>query len=320
MRPSRRTVGIVAGLVASLAGVSLGAQDTTLRYRWTKGEVVRYRTTTQTDMTMSGIPGMGDMNVTTSMVQVTKMVTDSVAADGTATVKVTYESVKMSMSIPMMGDVVFDSANPAAAAGNPIAEGLKPLGALVGQEFTITSSPLGKILKIDGLGPIFDKVKAQLEASGAGAGGLGGANNLSSILSEDAQRSTMQQASAPFPEKPIKAGESWDNSFKIPNPFGQQLVAYKYTLKDVTGDTARIMTAATVKPDGPATPMGPMTVTMGDGTGQGEITFDVKSGRARKTVSTLSMPLAMAMAAPDGTNINLQATTKTTTTVELIEK
>jgi hypothetical protein len=147
-----------------------------------------------------------------------------------------------------------------------------------------------------------------------------GGNNLSAFLNEDAQRQMLQQGSAPFPEKPIKPGESWDNTYKAPNPFGNQLVSYKYTLKDVTGGVARIAIAGSVKPDGPPGAMGPMTVTMGDGTVQGETLFDVKLGRARKSVFTTSMPLTMVMAAPDGTNLNIQAASKSTTTVEPIEK
>ena len=51
-----------------------------------------------------------------------------------------------------------------------------------------------------------------------------------------------------------------------------------------------------------------------------EVTFDVKLGRLRKMVTTLAMPMTMSMTGPDGSNINLQASSKATTTVELIEK
>jgi hypothetical protein len=320
MNASRRTSRILVGLSAALvASAALTAQDTTLRYRFTKGEVLRYRSVTQTDMVMSGLPGMGDMNIATTMTNVMKTVTDSVAADGTATVKVTYESMKMAMSIPMMGDVTYDTAAP-PPDGNPITDAFKPLSALVGQEFTMVMSALGKIQKVDGLKPILDKVKAQAESVPGGAAGMPGGNNLQAFLSEDAQVQMLQQGSAPFPDKPVKAGDTWENSYKSPNPMGNQLIAYKYTLKDVAGGTARIALAGTVKPDGPAAPMGPMTVTMGDGTAQGETMFDTKLGRARKTVVTVSMPLSMVMAAPDGTNLNLQAASKSTTTIELIEK
>jgi hypothetical protein len=63
-----------------------------------------------------------------------------------------------------------------------------------------------------------------------------------------------------------------------------------------------------------------MTVTVGEGTSQGEMLFDVKAGRVRKATGTLSVPMSMRMSAPDGTDIAIQAAQKTTSTMELIEK
>ena len=309
MTRSRRSLGsILFALVALLSSASLAAQDVALRYRWTKGEEQRYRTTTQTDMVMSGIPGMGDMTVVTTMVQVTKMVADDVAADGTATIRMVYESVKMNMAMPMMGEVSYDSAAP-PAAGNPLTDALKPLGALVGEPFTIVVSVSGKVLKIDGLTPILDKARAGL-ASAAGAAGFGGGGDVNTILSDASQRATLEQSFVPMPDKPLKVGETWKNAFKIPNPFGAQAASQVFTLKEATGATARIAAAGTMKPEGAPGAMGPMTVTMGDGTSQGDITFNVKLGRMQKMTSVLVMPLSMSMAAPDGTNLSIQASSK----------
>jgi hypothetical protein len=245
------------------------------------------------------------------------MVANDVAADGTATLRMSYESLKMTMNIPMVGDVAYDSADPSASVG-PIADSLKPLGALVGQAFTMVVSPAGKVMKIDGLGPIIEKARAGLVAATGGAGGLGG-SDINSILNEDSQRSQLEQIFPALPDKPAKVGETWNNAYKIPNPFGTQAVSQVYTLK-ATGATTQISLTGTIKPDGAPGAMGPMTVSMGDGKSSGDITFDAKLGRVRKMVTTLSMPLSMSMAAPDGTNISLQANTKTTTTLELIEK
>src|SRR5262245_37716772 len=100
----RRTLStLFVALVAVAASASLAAQDT-LRYQWTKGATRSYRNTTETNMVMSGVPGMGDLNVTNTMVRITNLVANDVAADGTATLKVVFESIKMNMSVPMMGD------------------------------------------------------------------------------------------------------------------------------------------------------------------------------------------------------------------------
>lgn len=319
MDASRRSFRIALLVLAALvSSATLAAQDVTLRYRWTKGEEVRYRTTQQTDMQMSGLPGMGDMNIAMTMVQVNKMVVDDVAADGSATLRNSFESIKMSMNVPMMGEVTYDSANPAASAGNPISEALaKTVGAMAGETITMVVAANGKVGKIDGLAKVVEKIKAGASSAGASMG-LGG---MDAFMSEEGLRGTIDQTFSLLPDKPIKVGETWKNEYKIPGAGGAaQLVAASYTLKAHNNALATVVSTGTSKATGPASAMGPMTVTVGEGTSQGEMLFDVKAGRVRKATGTLSVPMSMRMSAPDGTDIAIQAAQKTTSTMELIEK
>ena len=107
-------------LIAGLTGIA-SAQPVTLRYKWTKGEEVKYRVTQQTTATVSGLPdGMGNMNVETTMAQVIRSVVKDVAADGVVTVEQVYESIRTDINSPM-ARVTFDSANSDAAADvNPM--------------------------------------------------------------------------------------------------------------------------------------------------------------------------------------------------------
>jgi hypothetical protein len=308
-------------LAALVSSATLAAQDVPLRYRWTKGEEVRYRTTQQMDMQMTGLPGMGDMNIGMTTVQINKFNVEDVAADGTATLRNTFESIKISMAVPMMGEVAYDSANPSAAAGNPISDALaKTLGAMAGETITMVVAPHGKVGKIDGLAKLVEKMKAGASA-GLSSMGLGGAD---AMMTEDGQRATLEQTFSLLPEKPIKVGETWKNSYTMPGSTGGQTVAVTYTLKaqETTGGSAIARIASTGTSKGSAAPgnMGPMTVTVGDGASTGETLFDVKAGRVRKATGTMSLPMTMRMSAPDGTDISLQAAQKVTTTMELIEK
>jgi hypothetical protein len=321
MNASRRSFRI-AGLFAAalVSGATLAAQDLTLRYRWTKGEEMRYRNTVQTDMQMSGLPGMGDMNVSMTMVQVNRLLVEDVAADGTATIRSTYESIKMTMSVPMMGDVTYDSTQPQASSGNPMADAIgKTVGALAGETFTMAVAPNGNVGKIDGLARLVEKTKAGASATGS-AMGMG---NMDAFISEEGQRSMIEQSFTLLPDKPVKAGEAWKNEFKVMGATGSQVVSAGYTLtgQETVGGhpIARVATTGTIKP-GPAGAMGPMSVTMADGTSQGEMLFDVKLGRIRKATGTSTQPLSMRMTAPDGTDISIQAVQKTTATMELVEK
>ena len=80
---------------------SASAQSVTLRYRWTKGESLTYRMVMQTSSSVTGMPGINEMKIDQTMTQVIKMTTVDVAEDGTATLRETFESLKMEMAGPM---------------------------------------------------------------------------------------------------------------------------------------------------------------------------------------------------------------------------
>ena len=63
-----KTLYTGALILTLLCGSSIAArQDVTLRYRWTKGDALRYRVTQQTTTTINGIPGMDNLTVEQSI-------------------------------------------------------------------------------------------------------------------------------------------------------------------------------------------------------------------------------------------------------------
>jgi hypothetical protein len=324
MNSSRRTLAVALfALIALGAAPILRAQGVSLKYRWTKGEVLNYRSTIKSHVVMSGVPGMGEMTVGTTITQMTKMTTEDVAADGSATVRNLIESMKMEMATPM-GTMTYDSAAPAAAGGDPMMDAFaKSIGVMVGESFTMVMTPAGKVLKIDGMSKILEKAKANAPEAVAALGAAGG---LEAMMGDDAQRSSLEQTFVGFPAAPVKTGETWKSEVKIPNAFGAMTAAFTFTMKGVTTEAGRevaqIANAGTIKATAGGAPgvMGPMTVTMGDGTSTGEALFDVKRGRMQKATTVVNLPMTMSMASPDGTNISLQAASTITTTIELIEK
>jgi|SoiMethySBSTD1v2_1073268.scaffolds.fasta_scaffold17246_3 hypothetical protein len=321
MKPLRQAVASgVAAIIVLFAGSSLLGQDVALRYRWNKGEALRYRMVQETTIAMSGIPGMGEMNITNTMTQIQKMTAQDVAADGTATVQALFESVKMEMGTPM-GNFVYDSTAPAQNNADPmVAQVAGMMGALVGESITIVMSPTGAIQKTEGMTRIVQKMQQSPQAAAAGLSGL------ENMLSDDSMKGSFGQSLANLPEKPVKTGDTWKSDLSMPNPFGTMNIATTYTLKgtESTGghDFARITSTSAVK----ATASGkspfpmPMTMEFGDGTGQGEMVFDRKLGRTQQATMSMTMPMSMNMTTPDGQSISLQALTKTTTKMELIEK
>jgi hypothetical protein len=323
MKARRRIVAYAALTLVIVCARPLFGQDVALRYVWKKGETLRYRVTQQAAVSMTGIPGMGEMTVNTTIVQGLKMAADDVAADGTATVRTTFESMKFEMGLPT-GNVVYDSAAPSKQAADPITDALgKSLGLLIGESITVVTAPNGSVKSVEGLTRIGEKLKSAMPAGMSG--GMGG---LDTMFSDESMKSMFQQNFATLPDRAVKAGDTWKAEFTMnAPPAGTMATSTAYTLKavDSVGGTqvARIAIAMTIKPTGGpvATDAGiPMTIKLGDASGEGEMAMDVKLGRLQKTVVRTTQPMTMSMQTPDGTALNMQALTKTTTTVELIEK
>jgi Family of unknown function (DUF6263) len=261
MKPRRQLVASgVAAIIVLFAGTSLLGQDVALRYRWNKGEALRYRMVQETTIAMSGIPGMGEMNITNTMTQIQKMTAQDVASDGTATIQALFESVKMEMGTPM-GNFVYDSTAPAQNNADPmVAQVAGMMGALVGESITIVMSPTGAIQKTEGMTRIVQKMQQSPQAAAAGLSGL------ENMLSDDSMKGSFGQSLANLPEKPVKTGDTWKSDLSMPNPFGTMNIATTYTLKgtESTGghDFARITSTSAVKATASGKSPFPMPMTM----------------------------------------------------------
>jgi len=313
----KRGCSIIAILLA-LTSVA-EAQTVTLRYRWTKGESLSYRSVLQNDSTISGMPGMGDMNVGQTMTQVIKTDVTDVAPDGTATLKQTFLSVRMEMATPM-GKVVYDSAAPSANTADPISETVgKFMGRMVGESIVTVMGPDGRIRKVEGASAILDKA---LQGLGSDPASAAMAQSLRSVMSDDAMRSNLEQTFAGLPLPPVKQGDTWKGSINIGNEMIGRITGIPiFTLKAIEGDTARIGVTVTLKQESAPTggPMG-MSLKIAESKGEGEIVFDVAAGRMRRSTMRTELPATMTMTTPDGTTATMNNLTKTTMTMELVEK
>jgi hypothetical protein len=84
-------------------------------------------------------------------------------------------------------------------------------------------------------------------------------------------------------------------------------------------DVTRIGVAqkVTVAPGGS---IGPMSVTVSDGTGEGDMLVDHRLGQIVRSTTRLTLPMAMSMTAPDGTSISLNGVTKINVTLTLVDR
>jgi uncharacterized protein DUF6263 len=323
----KRTQGLarLAAVVAvAAAAAPLYAQGTTLRYRWIKGDALTYRVTILTTSQVSGAPGGGgrEMKIDQTMTQVLKIAVSDVAADGTATLSQTFQSVKMEMNSPM-GRFVYDTALPTTNT-NPMAQAMgQVLGAMAGETITVVQAPDGSVKRVEGASRILDKVVKSLPSDPASSAM---AQGLKASLSDEALKATLEQSFTRLPDRAVQSGDTWHGQLNLGNDtIGKIAGSVDFTLKGVegTGDAvnARISVIMTMKQES-ALPAGPngMMMKLGDAKGEGEMLFDVAKGRIRKSTMKSTMPSTISGQAQDGTPLTVANLTTTSMTMELVEK
>ena len=306
-------------ILAVPMSAAVATQEGTLRYRWKQGDVLVYKTTMKTTSTMSGMPGAGDVSFEQTMTQRIRLLAAAVAPDGSATLHQTTEAISVEMNTPM-GKVAYDSADPKSAGQDEAAQALsKVYGAMVGTTLSITMTAAGAIQRIDGIQRVLDKIAQDLPADrAAGAAAQG----LKSVLGEEAVRASLEQSFPRLPPQPVKRGDTWNGQIALGSQvIGRIAGSQTFTLTSLEGDVATIAVALALKQES-APPVGPagMTMRMGDSKGDGQIEFDVTNGRIRKSTMKTEMPSTMSTTGPDGRPAQMKNTTKTSMTMELVEK
>jgi Family of unknown function (DUF6263) len=123
---------------------------------------------------------------------------------GNLVVETKVVRIKGAMSMPMMGDMEFDSAAPAEAGDEDDGMGgmtsgmTKAMMAGAGKSFTAVVSPFGKVLELK------DDAKALLEEAKGGPMGQG--------LDEGALKQMVNGAFGDLPEKPTAVGAKWKDT------------------------------------------------------------------------------------------------------------
>jgi len=122
--------------------------------------------------------------------------------DGRYLMDVTYQSLTIRMGMPQ-GAVEFSSENP--KEGDAFSS---VLGAMVGKSFALTMTELGKVEEISGVDELWEEA----------IGGFDGISEMekeqiksqvSNAYGEKGMKSSIEAATAIFPEQPVKKGAEW---------------------------------------------------------------------------------------------------------------
>jgi hypothetical protein len=196
--------------------------------------------------------------------------------------------------------------------------------AMIGESVRMLLLPNGAVQSVEGMTRIVDKMAAGLPQDRTAAAAFG---MLKNGLSDEALSGVLSQGFAQLPDQAVKIGDTWTRQFDVDNPLmGKGGIAATFTLESVekTGAssvariTSKSATKQTSTPSGPA--LGGLSVQLGDGSGEGEQLFDMTNGQLQRSVHRMTTPMTLSGQAPDGSQLSLRATTKSTMTMELLEK
>jgi len=150
---------------------------------------------------------------------------EDVDPDGTASVKITYSSITLKQDGPD-GTFEYDSANPTEVE-NPI---LKFCAALIGKDFLMKITPLGRIRKVTG-------IEAEATRILEGIHQLEQPHNaflrafLKNQFTDQAIREAIGVMFANYPDHPVAIGDSWTGRSVI-SKHNAMIIESTWTLKD----------------------------------------------------------------------------------------
>lgn len=254
--PRNTTLMTAAAMLLACVTFSHG-QDTgkvQFRLRLQEGQSFRSETVSRQVVTQSIFGNEQKMDQTIGMTY--RYDVESVAPDGTAAIKVSYDELKMVMGGPT-GKIDYDSKNPPAE----IPAAAKGVAAMLGQSFTIEMNPQGQVTKVEGLGAMLDRIISGLDLPDGAAKSM--VNDMfKKQFDGEAMVGTMQAMMAIYPEVPVGVGDTWTKTVNVTAGFPMQM-DNTYTLESRAGGMATLDVQTTIRSDPDAEPvtMGPMKIT-----------------------------------------------------------
>jgi hypothetical protein len=270
-------------MVALAALMAPAAQaQTTLRWKFQKGETLNYSMSQKTIMKVSA----NNQNIQSTMSQVidTTWVVKDVANDQ-AEIAYTFDRIRTTIEQPNIAQtqnkVEYDSKDGKLPEG-PIGQVLGPLlTSLTGAEIT---------MKIDGRGEVSDVklpqkvLDAMKQVPGAGSEGM---------FSEEGLKKMITQSTLPLPAGPVSKGQTWHRKTEVPTPpIGAMVLDNTYTYQG-TDDRASNLERidVTVQTDLQAKEGSPIKVKVNSQDARGMFLFDKAKGHLSESTLTQKVEL-----------------------------
>lgn len=182
--------------------------------------------------------------------------------------------IKSSQKVGMQV-IEFDSDNPGGYV-DPSMAGFK---AMIGAELRMTVAPSGKVLDLEGFEGIIDKVIEDLKIPDSPQRNQI-IKGLQNQFGDEAMRSSFEQITSFYPEKPVKIGDSWHNSLTLDVGF-PMVIESDYTLVSSDSGIAdiNVISAISSNPNSEGIDMGAFSLIYDiKGDQSGTIKMDEQSG------------------------------------------
>ncbi|HTF88834.1 MAG TPA: DUF6263 family protein [Planctomycetota bacterium] len=256
-----------------------------LRWKLQPGEVLRYRMSVE--QSVDAMAGMGDKPMHMTMEAVMRQEIRDVAADGTASVEVSYEAMRFSSDTS--AGLNFDSTLEGADADRNDPEFRAMIGPLLDLRLRMKLDPSGKVSELQG-------VKEMLAAMQARLGKDGEERSVLAMFGEESQMKWLQFEV--FPAKPVVSGETWKRSSEVRLPsMGTMTIKNENVLRGVEDHAGRpcaVISSTTrmslAPEDSSATRM---EIKMDGSKGEGTKWFDHERGRMLEAQQTLDTKMSM---------------------------
>jgi hypothetical protein len=164
---------------------------------------------------------------------------------GNAEIRHTYRWAKLRVQGPMQ-QVVYDSSVKGGSVPGP-AQGL---AALVGESYSLSIAPDGRVLIVKGAARMRANVRKKLPAGFAGDLQM---SSLAQYIDDQGIKEAAEASMAVLPNKPVGVGDSWSGQIVLSESTAL-IMQNKWTLKQRQAGTATINVVSTIKPNPQAPP------------------------------------------------------------------
>jgi hypothetical protein len=159
-----------------------------------------------------------------------------------------------------LGTVRYDSRD-RETPREKIPEVAREFAALLNQGFEFTVSPSGEILRLEGMGPIIDRILEEMPLSEGPERALM-KRSLENQFGDATQRNILQNLFAVLSGRRVKVGETWGKTIKVERGF-PMILEHSWRLDGLCDGTAKIGIASKISslPEARPVEMGQMRMT-----------------------------------------------------------